>query len=80
MKPPFVAEGERRTVYRQSAETFTEMWRIVEKDEGVELKVNVEYDEQNDRDMRAKKEEAEEKKKFFNGPEQRRLFFTVEVL
>lgn len=80
LKPPFVAEGERKTVYRQSTETFTEMWRIVERDEGVELKVNVVYDEQNDRDARAKEEETEEKKKFFSGPQQRRLFFTVEVL
>lgn len=80
LKPPFAAEGERKTIYRQSMETFTEMWRIVERDEGVGLKVNVVYDEQNDRDMRAKEEESGEKKKFFSGPQQRRLFFTVEVL
>lgn len=80
LKPPYVEEGERKTVYRQSMETFTEMWKIVERDEGVELKVNVVYDEKTDRDRRAKEEETGEKKRFFSGPEERRLYFTVEVL
>ena len=80
MKPPYVDEGERKTIYRQSKESFTEMWKIVEKDEGVELKVNVVYEEQDDRDRRAKEEEAGEKKRFFSGPDERRLYFTIEVL
>lgn len=80
LKPPFVAEGRQKSVYRQSMETLTEMWRIVERDEGIRLKVDVVYDEQNDRDTRAKEEETGEKKKFFSGPQQRRLFFTVEIL
>ena len=80
LRPPFAAEGERKTVFRQSTETFTEMWRIVERDEGVGLKAMVEYEEQSGRDRRTQLEEAEEKKKFFTGSEQRRLFFTVEIL
>ena len=80
VKPPFVAEGEHKTIYRHSTDTFTRMWKIVARDEGVELKVDVEYDDQTDRDRRAREETTGEKKKFFVGPEQRRLFFTVEVL
>ena len=80
VKPPFVAEGEHKTIYRHSIDPFTEMWKIVERDEGVELKVVVEYDDQTDRDRRAKEETTEEKGKLFVGPEQRRLFFIVEVL
>lgn len=80
MKPPFVAEGEHKSVFRQSAETFKEMWKKVEQDEEVRLKVEVVYDDQEDRERRRKEEEAEGKKKFFSGSEQRRLFFTVEVV
>ena len=80
LKPPFVAEGEHRSVFRHNAETFTEMWKIVEQDEGVRLKVEVVYDDQEEREKRRKEEEAEGKKKFFSGLEQRRLFFTVEVV
>lgn len=80
LKPPFVAEGEHKTVYRQSKETFTEMWKIVEKDEDVKLRIQVQYDEQKDRELRAKEEETGEKNKFFSGQHQRRLFFTIEIL
>ena len=80
LKPPFVAEGEKKSVYRQSTETFVEMWNIVEKDEVVKLRVNVEYEEHEVREKRVREEETEEKKRFFEGSEQRRLFFTVELL
>lgn len=80
IKPPFVAEGEQRSIFRQSVESFTEMWKIVEQDEGVRLKVEVVYDDQEERERRTKEEEAQRKKKFFSGLEQRRLFFTVEVV
>ena len=80
IKPPFVAEGEHKSVFRQSVETFTEMWKIVEQDEGIRLKVDVVYDDQEERETREKEEEALGKKKFFSGSEQRRLFFTVEMV
>lgn len=80
LKPPFVGEGEHKSVFRQSAETFTEMWKIVEQDEGIRLKVEVEYDDQQERERRMKEEAAEGKKKFFSGSEQRRLFFKVHVV
>ena len=80
IKPPFVAKGEHKSVFRHSLETFREMWKIVEQDEGVHLKVDVEYDDREDRERRRKEEDAEGKRKFFVGPEQRRLFFTVEVV
>ena len=81
IKPPYVAEGEQKSVFRQSAETFMEMWKIVEQDEGIRLKVDVVYDDQEERKTRQKMDEALGKKKFFSGgPEQRRLFFTVELV
>ena len=80
LKPPFVAEGEKRSVYRQSAETFEKMWRIIEEEEGLKLKIHVEYEEREAREARVHEEKTEEKKKFFKGSEQRRLFFTIEIL
>ena len=82
IEPPFVAEGEYRSVFQQSVETFTEMWSIVEKDEGVRLKVNVVYDDEKEWETREKEEEeeAQGKKKLFYEPELRVLFFTVEIV
>lgn len=80
LKPPFVAEGEHKTVYRQSQDTFTDMWKTVGRDEDVELRIQVEYDEHQDRELRAKEEDAGGKNKFFSGQHQRRLFFTVEIV
>lgn len=80
LKPPFIAEGAHKSVFRHSADTFTEMWKIVEQDEGVRLKVEVVYDDQEDRERRMEEEEAEGKKRYFSGSEQRRLFFTVELV
>lgn len=80
LKPPYVAVGEEKSVYRHSKETFLDMWKIVGSDEGLELDVRVEYDDQQARERRAKEEESGERKSFFSGPEQRRLFFTIETL
>ncbi len=79
IKPPLVAEGEHQTIYQHSDETFLEMWRVVAGEAGSELKIEVVYDDPEDRDMRAK-EEMWGKKLFFSGAKQRRLFFTVEVV
>ena len=78
LKPPIVAEGEERTLFRQSKETFKQMWETVGGDEGVRLKTEVEYDNPQDQEARAR-EEQEGKKKFFSGSEQRRLFFTITI-
>ena len=80
LKPPFVAEGEEKTIYRQSLETFTKMWEEVGRDEGLNLEIEVIYDEQTDRDRRAKEEQEEGKHKFFSGTTQRRLFFTITIV
>lgn len=80
LKPPYIAVGEEKSVYRHSKETFLDMWKIVGSDEGLELDVRVEYDDQQALERRAKEEESGERKSFFSGPEQRRLFFTIETL
>lgn len=80
LKPPFAVEGQRKTVYRHSQQTFIEMWKLVEKDEGTQLKIQVQYEEQKDRILRVKESEIGEKQHFFTGEEQRRLFFTIELL
>lgn len=80
VKPPLVPEGQEKTIYRQSRETFVEMWSVVEKEEGVNLKVEVVYDDLEDRERRARESEGAEKKKNYFGAEQRRLYFTVEVI
>lgn len=80
LKPPFAVEGQWKTVYRHSQQTFTEMWKLVEKDESTQLKIQVQYEEQKDRILRVKEGEIGEKQNFFTGEEQRRLFFTIELL
>lgn len=79
LKPPMVAEGEHKTMYLHSDNTFIEMWRVVGREAGRVLKIEVVYDDQDDRDMRAKEEQMG-KKRFFSEAEQRFLFFTVEVV
>lgn len=80
LKPPMVAEGEEKTIYRQNLDTFTKMWKEVGQDEGLELEVWVVYDDDVDRERRAKEEQDGGKNKFFSGPTQRRLFFTVAIV
>ena len=80
LKPPFVAEGEHKSIFRQSVETFAEMWKIVEQDEGIRLKVDVVYGDKVEWETREKEEDAMGKKNYFSEPEQRRLFFTVEMV
>ena len=79
LKPPFVAEGEERTVFRQNIDTFTRMWEEVGEEEGARLSIQVVYDDQADRERRAKEEQGDGKAKFFSGSTQRRLFFTVTI-
>lgn len=72
-KPPFCAEGEHNSVFRQSVETFTQMWKIVEQDEGIRLKVDVVYGDKEE-------DEVLGKTKYFSGPDRRRLYYTVEMV
>ena len=82
-EPSFVTEGAHKSVFRQSVETFRKMWKIVEQDEGILLKVDVIYGDEKEWKARKKEEEEEEspgKKKYFSEPETRALFFTVEIV
>ncbi|KAL8718594.1 MAG: hypothetical protein Q9225_004279 [Loekoesia sp. 1 TL-2023] len=81
LKPPFVAEGEERSIYRHSIETFIEMWKDIEKEADARLEVKVEYDDPEARKTLAKEEESGERSFFFKrSMDQRRLFFTVQFL
>ena len=80
LRPPFVAEGEERTVYRHNIENFTRMWEEVGKKEDAWFDIQVVYDDQADRERRAKEEQGEGKAKFFSGSTQRRLYFTVAIV
>ena len=80
LKPPFVAEGEERTVFRQNIDTFTRMWEEVGKEGDVRFDIQVVYDDQADRERRAKEEQGGGKQKFFSGSTQRRLYFTVTII
>lgn len=79
LKPPFVAEGEEGTVFRQNIDTFTRMWEEVGKEEGIQSKTQVVYDDQADRERRAE-EQAGAKDKVFTGATERRLYFTVSIV
>lgn len=81
LKALLMIEGEERTIYRQSMETFTKMWEEVGRDEGLDLKIEVVYDEQADRDQRAKEEQEGGRGRFFSsGSTQRRILFTVTIV
>ena len=81
LRPPYVAEGEERSVYRHNLQTFADMWKAVGDEEGIKVNVKVEYDDQESRDRVAKEEQSGERIFFFKqSPEQRQLFFTIELL
>jgi len=79
LKSPIVPEGQESTLFRHNLETLRQMWETVGLEEGLRLKVEVQYDEPQDREATIREEQEEGKKKFFSGPEQRRLFFTVMI-
>ena len=79
LKPPVVAEGEERTLFRQNKETFKQMWETVGGEEGVRLKIEVGYDDEQARAARFKEEEEGGKKRFFSGSDQRWLFFNITI-
>lgn len=71
VKPPHVAEGEHKSVYRQSRETFRKMWEEIGEDQGINLDIWAEYEETNGKGQKGYEES------FFTGNEQRHLFFVV---
>jgi len=73
MKPPFVKEGENKSVYRQSKESFAEMWEKIAAEVGKKVSIWAEYED---------REEAVDKSKktFWSGDTQKRMLFFVEVL
>lgn len=73
--PPFVKPGEHKSVYRHSRETFEKMWADVGKSRGVDLKIWAEYEA-----LQPEVSGNEDQKRFFTGSEQRRLFFTIELV
>ncbi|MCJ1293728.1 hypothetical protein MMC34_005283 [Xylographa carneopallida] len=75
LRPPFVAEGEERSVYRHSVDTFRTMWEEVGQEEGLSLEIWVEYQ----RDELSGKEigEREGGKLLFSGDDNRRFYFLI---
>ena len=77
LKPPF---GE-RSVYRHNLESFKAMWLGVADETGVCLEVHVDYAKQEGTNKLVGELAGEEgKQKFFSGPQDRRLVFTIEVV
>lgn len=75
LKPPYVAEGEERSIYRHSVETFIEMWKEIGKESDTRLEVKVEYDDPEARKTLAEEEESGERSFFFKqSMDQRKLF------
>lgn len=77
-KPPLVPQE--RSIYRHSNETFVQMWNEIEEDLGIRVKVECTYDDEGERAARLKEEEGKGKGHFFKGGDQRRLYFSVELL
>lgn len=77
LKPPFVPEGVKRTVYVQSRESFVRLWDEVRRATGVEFNLWAEYD---DGESESKKAHEGGAGNFFGGSGQKLLWFWVEVL
>lgn len=70
LRPPFVAPGEVKTVYRHSTETFRKMWTEVGTEESANLDIWVEYEDK----------KGGGGKTFFGGDDNRRFFFLIKLL
>ena len=68
LRPPVVAPGQEKTVYRHSLESFKDMWGRIGQAEGVRLEVKVEYHEGS---------ASPEIEKAMGGADSRRLFFSI---
>ena len=76
LKPPFVPEGVKRSVFIQSRESFRRLWDEVKDALGVELQVWAEYDEG---DSESKKAHEQGAGNIFGSSEQKLLWFKVEL-
>ena len=74
LKPPFahVGDGEERTVFRHNPGSFEQLWLVAGKAVGVPLRVSVVFQAP---DAFGKGVDFE--KKFFTGPDTRRLYFSI---
>lgn len=70
--PPFVKEGETRTTYRHSKETFAQMWKEVAMDAGKKIEIWAEYDEESLEGVAAER--------YFSGTHVRDMWFWIVVL
>lgn len=78
LKPPLVPEE--RSIFRHSTETFVQMWNKIEEDLGIKVKVECTYDDEGERGARNEEEEAKGRGHFFKGTDQRRLYYSVELI
>lgn len=81
LKPPHTAMGEERKIFRHNLDSFRQMWDQIQKEEGIPVKVEAEYDSHTERSKLIKESEAGERTFFFppSGVEVK-LFFTIELL
>lgn len=77
LKPPFVPEGVKRSVYVQSRESFARLWDEVRNATGVDFKMWAEYD---DGESESKKAHEGGAGNFFGGSGQKLLWFWIEIL
>ncbi|PQE30532.1 methyltransferase domain-containing protein [Rutstroemia sp. NJR-2017a WRK4] len=83
LKPPMCEPGEHKTIYRHSKETLVELWERAAEKLGVKIKATAEYDEEEiARRERGVREDPdwEFKNRGFSGPNERRIYFTVEII
>ena len=74
LRPPFVAPGQEKSVYRHNVETFREMWELVGREEGIALSIWVEYEQTSD------SRERGGGKMLFGGDDNRRFYFLIKRL
>ena len=79
--PPFLSGGMKKDVFVHDTDSFRKMWEEVAESEGIELKIDVGYQQR----IELGKDEAGQPKRvgFFPntaGGEQRRLFFAIELV
>ncbi|KAI9876369.1 MAG: hypothetical protein M1830_006663 [Pleopsidium flavum] len=77
LKPPFVPEGVKRSVFMHSKESFGRLWDEVKKDTRVEVKVWAEYEEGESESKEANEQGAGN---LFGNSEQKLLWYMIEML
>ena len=78
LKPPFVAERVEKTIYRHSKDTLARMWEQACAEQEICVKIDTTYDDQKIR-KEFGEDKTDEEKRFFSGPEQVKIFFTIEI-